>query len=127
MPETRPLPPIVILSGPISPPELSLYVGAWFDGMVKYVVDVRQGLLALGGEMHVDAETVLLEAGSAQDDLWGANYWPGRGPEDCIEYTSLINISPRRGNRALEIQDPEVRTRVAEITYAILGSGEPLP
>ena len=35
---------------------------------------------AVGGELHADAEALLLEQGSQQKDLWGANYYPGRGP-----------------------------------------------
>ena len=76
---------------------------------MKYVVDVERGVLGLGGEMHADAEQLLLEDGSRQADLWGANYYPGRGREGCIEYTSLINIRPAAGNRSMEIQDPVVR------------------
>lgn len=71
--------------------------------MVKYVVDVRRGFAAVGGELHADAEALLLENGSRQADLWGANYYPGLGEEQCIEYTSLINISPARGNRGMEM------------------------
>lgn len=61
-----------------------------FGDMVKYVVDVERGMVAVGGELHADAEQVLLEQGSHQADLWGANYYPGRGREGCIEFTSLI-------------------------------------
>lgn len=97
----------------------------WFDGeMVKYVVDVKRRIVAAGGEMHADAESVLLDDGSGQEDLWGANYYPGRGPADFLEYTSLINISPRRGNRAMEIQDPALREAVRSITIERIGEGE---
>jgi hypothetical protein len=91
---------------------------------VKYVVDVERGLVAVGGEMHADAEQVLLEAGSRQADLWGANYYPGRGAEDCIEYTSLINIRPAAGNRGMELQDAALRDKVREITHTLVGQGE---
>ena len=93
---------------------------------MKYVVDVERGLIALGGELHVEAVEALLEAGSRQADLWGANYYPGRGPEDCIEFTSLINIRPASGNRGIEIRDPALREKVRAITHALLGEGEPL-
>lgn len=105
--------------------ELRRLVDLYFEDMVKYVVDVRRGVAAVGGEMHADAELLLLEDGSEQPDLWGANYWPGRG-EGCVEYTSLINIRPADGNRSMEIQDPLIRERVREITTALLGEGEPL-
>jgi len=98
----------------------------YFEDMVKYVVDVERGVIAVGGEMHADAEQMLLDDGSRQADLWGANYYPGRGREECIEYTSLINIRPAQGNRNMEIQDGAVRERVRQLTLALVGEGEPL-
>jgi hypothetical protein len=84
---SAPAPDVVLLEARIDPAELARLVKALFEDMVKYVVDVERGVVAVGGEMHVDAEQVLLEAGSRQTDLWGANYHPGRGREACIEYT----------------------------------------
>ena len=118
---------IVILGNErIAPAELRRLVDLFFEDMVKYVVDVERGVAAVGGEMHADAEQALLEDGSRQADLWGANYYPGRGREGCIEYTSLINIRPAQGNRSMEIQDPAVRERVREVTFALVGEGEAL-
>ena len=118
---------VVVSDGRIEPAALRRLVDRYFEDMVKYVVDVSRGVIAVGGEMHADAEQVLLEDGSRQDDLWGANYYPGRGRDGCIEYTSLINISPSRGNRSMEVQDPALRDRVRELTFALVGEGEPLP
>ena len=120
-------PPIVICRERIPESELSRLVRLFFQDMVKYVVDVRRSIVAIGGELHADAEELLLREGSHQDDLWGANYYPGLGPERCIEYTALINIRPARGNRSMRIEDPAIRDRVREITCALIGSGEPLP
>ena len=118
-----PAPDIVILERRIEAAELRRMV-VRFEDMVKYVVDVERGIIAIGGEMHSDAEAVLLEAGSQQADLWGANYYPGRGREGCIEYTSLINIRPAAGNRGMELLDPALRARLQEITFALVGEGE---
>jgi len=76
--------------------------------------------------MHADAEQALLEAGSRQADLWGANYYPGRGREGCIEFTSLINIRPAAGNRGMELQDPTLREIIQLVTYELIGEGQPL-
>src|SRR5438094_2443041 len=97
-----------------------------FGDMVKYVVDVERGVVAVGGELHADAEQVLLEQGSHQADLWGANYYPGRGREGCIEFTSLINIRPARGNRGMEVEDPAVKERIRALTFTLIGEGGPL-
>jgi hypothetical protein len=120
------VPGIVIVRERIEPAELKRLVLLYFEDMVKYVVDVERGVVGLGGEMHADAEQLLLEDGSRQVDLWGANYYPGRGRDGCIEYTALINIRPAAGNRSMEVQDPAVRDRVRDLTLALLGEGEPL-
>ncbi|HKI01112.1 MAG TPA: DUF5674 family protein [Thermoanaerobaculia bacterium] len=120
-------PDIVIVERRIEPGELARLVLLHFEDMVKYVVDVERRVAAVGGELHADAEQLLLQAGSRQGDLWGANYYPGKGPEECIEYTSLINIRPAQENRGMLIADPGLRERVREITFALIGEGEPLP
>ena len=115
---------VLVLHGPIAPGELLRLARETFEDMVKYVVDVERGVIAIGGQLHADAEHVLLEAGSRPGDLWGANYLLGRGREDCIEYTSLINIRPARGNAGMEIQDPAIRERILELTAALVGIGD---
>ena len=120
-------PGILIVERSIAPVELRRVVDLYFGDMVKIVVDVRRRVAAVGGELHADAEQVLLSQGSAQADLWGANYYPGRGPDGCLEYTALINIRPSQGNRSMEIQDAETRRAVREITHALIGRGEELP
>ncbi len=88
------------------------------DSMIKIVVDVRQRILAAGGEMHADCESVLLDHGSEQDDLWGANWFHA---EKRIAFKSLINIRPRLGNRSIIIQDEALRQKVEDITRDIFG------
>lgn len=117
---------VVLLESRIEPSELARLVRSHFEDMVKYVVDVERGVIAIGGEMHADEEALLLETGSRQENLWGANYYPGRGPDACIEFTSLINIRPSRGNRAMEVEDSGLRARMRELTVALIGAGEPL-
>ena len=104
---------VIVRERRIDPAELRRLVLLYFEDMVKYVVDVSRGAIAVGGEMHADAEAVLLEDGSRQDDLWGANYYPGRGRDGCIEYTSLINISPPGATAAWSC-----RTRCCATAYA---------
>ena len=120
-------PGIVVVDRRIDPAELRRIVALYFGHMVKVVIDVRRRVAAVGGELHADAEQVLLAQDSAQADLWGANYFPGRGPDRCLEYTALINIRPSQGNRSMEIQDAETRRAVREITLALIGRGEELP
>lgn len=89
-----------------------------YENMIKIVVDIRRRYLSGGGEMHADCESALLEDGSEQDDLWGANWYPG---EQRIEFESLINIRPRLGNRSILIQDENLRRQVESVTRELLG------
>ncbi len=89
-----------------------------YEGMIKIVVDIRRRFLSGGGDMHADCESILLEDGSEQDDLWGANWYPS---EQRIEFESLINIRPRLGNRNILIQDESLRKQVESVTRELLG------
>ncbi len=86
-----------------------------YKEMIKAVADVERRLLAVGGDLHADAEAVLLEEGSRQEDLWGINLYPQKPDRDRIEYTSLINIKPRQNHRAMEIRDPVLREKIRKI------------
>jgi hypothetical protein len=74
-------PEIVLLAQRIEPDRLGRLVARFFTDMVKFVADVERNIIAVGGELHADAEAVLLDNGSRQQDLWGANYYPGRGSD----------------------------------------------
>ncbi|HRJ43604.1 MAG TPA: DUF5674 family protein [Caldilineaceae bacterium] len=89
-----------------------------YPTMIKIVVDIRRRIVAGGGEMHADCESVLLDMGSEQDDLWGANWYPA---ERRVEFESLINIRPRLGNRSLVIQSEDIRRTVESVTREVLG------
>lgn len=114
---TETVPDVVLLTERIDAGPLRVLMARFFTDMVKFVADVERSVIAIGGELHSDAEAVLLENGSRQQDLWGANYYPGRGPDDCLEYTALINIRPSRGNRSMEIEDPVTRERVRDLAF----------
>jgi Protein of unknown function (DUF5674) len=85
---------------------------------IKLAVDIQQGILAGGGELHADCEQVLLENGSEQVYVWGADWYPF---QQRVGYESLINIRPSVGNRSMEIQDLDIRNRVNDIVQALLG------
>src|SRR5436190_9132838 len=96
-----PVAPILVVKKRLPPSELAQFIGRPFPDMIKFVVDIERGILALGGELHADAEAVLLEQDSRQESLWGGNYYPGVGEGECIRYTSLINIRPSQENRSM--------------------------
>ena len=92
-----------------------------FGNLVKAVVDVEQGIMAIDGEMHADEEALLLGEGSRQASLWGVNLHPGQfGTPDFIEFDSVINIRPSQGNRTRSVDDPAARARVTAIVNRLV-------
>lgn len=92
----------------------------YFKTYVKFVADLRKDIIAVGGELHSDAETILLQRGSMQSDLWGGNFYPFKPRGNRIEYTSFINIRPRDGNTAMEVQNPQIRDRIKDLVERLL-------
>ena len=88
--------------------------------MIKGVVDIKRGVIALGGELHADAEEKLLEDGSHQDDLWGFNIYPQKPEQDWIEYTSFINIRPEQNNRSMEVEDENLQKTIRRIVTQLV-------
>ena len=87
------------------------------ETFIKLAIDVKRKILAGGGEYHADCEEVLLEDGSHQEDIWGADWYP---ESKTMEFVALINIRPRQGNRGMEIEDPELRTKIETIVRGLL-------
>jgi len=84
---------------------------------IKTAVDIEYRVLVGGGEAHFDCEQILLEAGSFQENIWCASFIP---IEQKIIYESIVNIRPRQ-NRSMEILDPNIREKVAQIIIEFLG------
>ena len=85
---------------------------------IKLAVDIQRGILAGGGAMHADCEAVLLEDGSHQEDIWGADWNPAA---QQVTFESLINIRPRQNNPSMDILDSAIQERVAEVVQPLLG------
>ena len=63
--------PLFIIDHTLSITALTELAKERFGDLVKAVVDVENGAMAIGSELHVDAEQLLLQKGSRQQDLWG--------------------------------------------------------
>jgi len=84
---------------------------------IKTVVDIERRVLVGGGDLHADCEKELLKDGSRQQDIWAASFMPLTGR---IMFDSMVNLRPRQ-NRTMEIIDPNIRQRVAQIIIEFLG------
>jgi hypothetical protein len=87
------------------------------ESYIKLAVDVKREILAGGGEYHADCEEFLLEDGSRQEDIWGADWHPD---SQEVEFGALINIRPNQGNRSMEIESVELRRKIDRIVRHIL-------
>jgi hypothetical protein len=109
------VPPIRIVREPVTLDDLRAVARDQFGEMVKAVVDVAQGIMAIAGELHADEETVLLDQGSRQADLWGINLYPDAPPHERVEFDSMINVRPAVGNRSRSVEDPALRARIQDV------------
>ena len=93
---------------------------AHFKTMVKFVVDIKLKKMGVGGELHSDAEELLINEGSNQKDIWGANLYPYKLADERLEYTSLIKIRPGQGNLSMEIENESLRKKIQIMTEQLL-------
>ncbi len=89
---------------------------SFFEDMVKGVVDIQRGLLAINAELHSDLEKFLLDNGSDNKNLYGINILLD---DYEIEFDSLINPPrnreagfPRAGR---DVADPVAREKIVEV------------
>jgi len=104
--------------------EVERIAGDLFGDLVKAVVDIDKGVMAIGGELHADEEAVLLEDGSRQEDLWGINIYPSLEGEEMIEFDSMINVRPRQGNRSRSVESAETRSRIRALVHRLVREGK---
>lgn len=112
--------PIRLVTEHITLGELKNVAAERFGDMVKAVVDVQKGVMAVGGEMHADEEAYLLEHGSEQADLWGINIYPDAPKDEWIEFDSMINIRPRQGNRTRGVGNEEIKQKIAALVRRLI-------
>ena len=106
---------IRVIRDTISRDELTEIAKQQFGDMVKAVVDVEQGIMAIGGELHSDEEAILLDQGSAQRHLWGINLYPDKPLNEWIEFDSMINVRPSGGNRSRYVESQKTREVITGI------------
>jgi len=104
-----------IIKDSIPKAELAEIAKEQFGDLIKAVVDVEQGIMAIGGELHADEEAALLEQGSRQEDLWGINLYPNKPEEEWLEFDSMINVKPSQDNRSRGVENNETREKIKQV------------
>ena len=105
---------VKILTGTLTRNELKQMAANIFGNLLKAVIDVDREIIAVDAELHSDLEALLLEDGSKQKSLWGINLYPEMPGDAFIEFDSMINMRPSRGNRSRGVEDPETRRKIVE-------------
>lgn len=112
---------IRITKTPISITEVRQLASQQFGNLIKATVDVEQGVIALGGELHADEEQILLDADSKQKNLWGINLYPDKyGTKDFVEFDSMINLRPSQGNMSFSVEDEDIKCKIWDVICRII-------
>lgn len=105
-----------IVEGSITLEELKALAHEQFLTIIKAVIDVEQGIMALGGEFHSDLETLLLETkDSKRENTWGINLYLDKTGEQFVEFDSMINLKPLSGNTSRTVEDEGLRKQIISI------------
>lgn len=113
---------IIIFRTPITREEVRKVADETFGDFVKAVVDVEKKIMAIGSELHADAEALLLQDGSQQQNLWGINLYPAQTGDDWLQFDSMINIRPSQGNRSRGVEDPATQEKIRAVVQALVAS-----
>lgn len=111
---------IIIVDKHFSQAELQTLAEERFGDMVKVVIDIELGVMAMGGELHADEERVMLERGSLQKNLWGINIYPQLPRDQRVEFDSMINIRPSQGNRSRSVEDEKIQEKIIALVNVLV-------
>lgn len=110
-----------IVKDKISQAELKDLAHAQYGDIIKAVVDVEQGIMGVGGELHIDIQSLLIEKENSQgQDTWGINLYLEKTGDDFIEFDSMINLKPMSGNKTRNVENPEIQNKIREIVRSIV-------
>ena len=111
---------MIIIKEKIPIAELQKIAKDTFGNLVKAVVDIEKEIMVVGGELHSDAEALLLENGSGQQDLWGINIYPDIKTEEWVEFDSMINLRPSQNNLTRGISDSKIQKKILDTVNKLI-------
>lgn len=111
---------MILVDKPILKNKLLLMAKNSFGNLVKAVVDVDKEIMAVDAGLHADEEAFLLSRGSEQDSLWGINLYPELDGEDFIEFDSMINLRPNRGNLSRSVDNENTKNKIRRIVNKLV-------
>lgn len=110
-----------IIKDTIEISELKQMAAKMHGELVKIMVDVEKGIIAVDAPMHSDLlELLIAEENSEPQNLWGINIHPDKTGEDFIEFDSMMNLKPALGNKSRYVENSEIRENIVQIITKIV-------
>ena len=53
-------------------------------------------------------------------NLWGINLYPAEREDAWIQFDSMINVCPSRGNQSRNVEDSALRDRIRQIVVGLV-------
>lgn len=101
--------------------ELRVLAREQYGDIIKAVVDVEQNIMGVGGELHVDIQSLLIEKEHSRGDTtWGINLYLDKTGQDFIEFDSMVNLKPASGNRSRSVEDLVLRERIRSVVDTLV-------
>ena len=107
--------PIEIIKEKTDKEHLKKFLDKPFKGVVKFVIDIELEIIAFGGELHSDAQELLIEKGSDARNLWGGSVFLSENGKAVVEYSSLINIKPSQNSFSVDIKDKNIIKKIERV------------
>lgn len=89
-----------------------------FASYIKTVIDVEKKICSAGCDRHFEAEKILINQGSNQENVWGGGIDIETKVIDC---NSFINIRPHQQNASNEILSESIRIEYERLTRYFFG------
>ena len=86
-----------------------------YKTMIKGCVDIERGIVAIGGQYHMETCEMLSIDGSNHTNVWGFNIRFEFDENGEIEFDSLVNIKPNLKNMGRDIKDKNIINKGTEI------------
>ena len=105
-----------IVKDKVSRAELRSLAHEQYGDIIKVVVDIAQGIMGVGGELHVDIQSLLIEKEDSRGDTtWGINLYLDKTGDEFIEFDSMINLKPLLGNKTRNVESIEIQNKIREV------------
>ena len=110
-----------IVKDKISLEEIKKIAHEQYGDIVKAVVDIEQGIMGVGGELHVDIQSTLMkDENSEAGNTWGINLYIEKTGDDFVEFDSMINLKPLLDNKTRDVENQEIKIKIREIINKLI-------